>query len=56
MHHFNLKGTGPLTHHLGCTQTRDPDGTLVADPMKYIENILETYKCPLGLKPKKARP
>ena len=31
-HHFKLKGTGPLTHHLGCTYTRDPDGTVVADP------------------------
>ena len=41
---FKLKGTGPLAHHLGCTYTRDPDGTLVVDPTKYIEKLLETYE------------
>ena len=55
-HHFKLKGTGQLTHHLGCTYTRDPDGTIVADSTKYIEKILETYECTFGSKPKKVRP
>ena len=55
-HHFKLKGTEPLTHHLGCTYTRDPDGTLDADPTKYIERILESYKCTFVSKPKKSRP
>ena len=55
-HHFKLKGTGPLSHRLGCTYTRDPDGTRVADPTKYIEKILESYKYTFGSKPKKTRP
>ena len=55
-HLFKLKGTGPLTHYLGCTYTRDPDGTLVADHSKYVETILEAYEHTFGSKPKKARP
>ena len=55
-HHFKLKGTGPLTHHLECTYTRDPDGTLVADPTKNIKKILESYERTIGSNPKKARP
>ena len=54
-HHFKLKGTGPLTHHLGCTYTRDPDGTHVVDPTKYMVKILDTYKHTFGSKTKKAR-
>ena len=41
-HHFKLKGTGPLTYHLGCTYTRGPDGTLVSDPSEYTKRILES--------------
>ena len=55
-HHFKLKGTGLLTHHLGCTYTTDPDSPLVADPTKYIKKILEMYECTFGSKPKKDRP
>ena len=47
-HHFKLKVTGPLTHHLGCTYIRDPVGTLVADPTKYIKKILESYESIFG--------
>ena len=43
----------PLTRDV---LTQDPDGTLVADPTKYIKKILETFKCTFGSKPKKARP
>ena len=55
-HHFKLKEAGSCTPHLGCTYTRGPDGTLVADPTKYIKDMLETYEYTLGSKPKKARP
>ena len=44
-----IKGTGPLTHHLGCTYTRDPDGTLVADPTKSIEKILDVRELDLAM-------
>ena len=47
-HHFKLKGAGPLTHHLRSTYMRDPDGTLVVDPTKYVEKILEEYECTFG--------
>ena len=55
-HQIKIKGTGLLTHHLGCTYTRDPDGTLVADPTKYIKKVLESYEHTFGSKPRKARP
>ena len=34
VHGFKLKGVGPLTYHLGCDYTRDPDGTLVCGPRR----------------------
>ena len=45
-YNIKLKGVGPLSYHLGCGYTRDEDGTLVADPRKYVDKILESYgKC-----------
>ena len=43
---FKLKitGDGPLEYHLGCDYKLDKDGTLVAQPTKYINKILESYK------------
>ena len=49
------KGLGPISHHLGCGCTRDEDGTLVPDPRKYVEKILESYEKMFGDKPKKTR-
>ena len=34
---------------------RDEDGTLVADPRKYVETILESYEKMFGSKPNKTR-
>ena len=51
-----LKGVGLLCYHLGCGYTRDEDGTLVADPRKYVDKIPESYEKMFGEKPKKARP
>ena len=39
-----LKGVGPLEYHLGCTYKKDPDGTLAADPRRYVNKILESYE------------
>ena len=39
---LKLKGVGPISYHLACGYTRDEDGTLVADPRKYVEKILES--------------
>ena len=33
----------PHQYHHGCGYTRDEDGTLVADPRKYVDKILESY-------------
>ena len=50
---LKLKGVGPLSYHLGCGYTRDEDGTLVADPRKNVDKILESYEKMFGEKPKK---
>ena len=52
---LKLKGVGPINYHLGCGYTRDDDGTLVADPRKYVEKILESYAKTFGEKPKKTK-
>ena len=41
---LKLKGVGPINYHLGCGYTRDEDGTLAADPRKYVEKILSNMK------------
>ena len=34
---LKLKGVGPISYHLQCGYTKEEDGTLVADPRKYVE-------------------
>ena len=41
---LKIKGNGPLEYHLGCVFKPDKDGTLSAQPTKYINKILESYK------------
>ena len=41
---FKLKGTGPLTFHLGCDYFRDEQGHLCVSPKKYIERFLESFE------------
>jgi len=48
---FKLKGTGPLTFHLGCDFVRDSDGVLCIKPTKYIAKVVETYKRLFGNTP-----
>ena len=52
---LKLKGVGPINYYLGCGYTRDEDGTLVADPRKYVEKILESYEKTFAEKPKKSK-
>ena len=52
---LKLKGVGPINYHIGCGYTRDDDGTLVTDPRKYVEKILESYEKTFGEKPKKTK-
>ena len=49
---FKLKGTGPITFHLGMDFYRDEDGTLCIAPRKYIEKMLGTYERLFGSPPK----
>ena len=55
-YNLKLKGVGPLEYHLGCTYKKDPDGTLAADPRRYVNKILESYERVFKKKPRKARP
>ena len=41
---LKIKGDGPLEYHLGCDYKPDKDGTLAAQPTRYINMILESYK------------
>ena len=42
-YHLKVKGDGPLTYHLGADYSQDPDGTMVSEPMNYIEKLKETH-------------
>ena len=55
-YNLKLKGVGPLEYHLGCTYKKDPDGTLAADPRRYVSKILESYERMFKEKPRKSRP
>ena len=55
-YNLKLKGVGPLECHLGCTYKKDPDGTLAADPRRYVNKILESYERMFKEKPRKSRP
>ena len=55
-YNLKLEGVGPLEYHLGCTYKKDPDGTLAADPRRYVNTILESYERMFKEKPRKSRP
>ena len=55
-YNLKLKGVAPLEYHLGCTYKKDPDGTLAADPRRYVNKILESYERMFEEKPRKSRP
>ena len=50
-YNFKVKGTGPIQFHLGADFERDPDGTLVMSPTKYISRMVQTYERFYGCKP-----
>ena len=53
-YNLKLKGVGPLEYQ--CTYKKDPDGTLAADPRRYVNKILESYERMFKVKPRKSRP
>ena len=40
---LKVEGDGPLSHHLGADYTKDNDKTLVCQPKKYIDRLVESY-------------
>jgi hypothetical protein len=50
-YNFKLKGSGPMSFHLGCGFERDCDGILVMDPKKYIDKMIQGYEHLFGCKP-----
>ena len=48
---FKLKGTGPITFHLGMGFFWDDDGVLCISPKCYIEWMISTYLTLFGTKP-----
>ena len=42
-YNFKLKGSGPLSFHLGCRFRRDLDDRLTMDPSKCIEKMMVAY-------------
>ena len=43
-YHLKVKGDGKLSYHWGADYFEDPDGTLVSQPMKYIDKLADTHK------------
>jgi Reverse transcriptase (RNA-dependent DNA polymerase) len=48
---FKLKGTGPISFHLGMDFTRDEDNTFCISPTKYIDKLVKNYEKTFGMKP-----
>ena len=55
-YNLKLKGVGPLEYNLGCTYKKDPDGTLAADPRRYVNKILESSERLFKERPRKTWP
>ena len=51
-HKFKLKGSGPITYHLGMNFFWDPDGMLCIEPKKYLIRLFKSYKRMFGESPK----
>ena len=50
-HKFKLKGTGPMSFHIGCDYKRDSHGVLCISPTKCIGKIVDGYKQMFGCSP-----
>jgi hypothetical protein len=50
-YNFKLKGTGPITFHLGMDFFRDSNGVLCIAARKYVEKMVMMYEQHFGLKP-----
>jgi hypothetical protein len=48
---FKLKGTGPISFHLGMDITIDEDGVMCMAPQRYIEKMIANYERMFGAPP-----
>ena len=48
---FKLKGTGPISYHLGCDFFRDEEGVLCFVPRKYIDKMISIFEIMFRSKP-----
>ena len=51
-HKLKLKGTGPMSYHLGCDYFRDKKGVLCGSPRTYVEKLIGAYERMFGAKPR----
>ena len=51
-YNFKLKGSGPITYHLGSDFQRDTHNILCMSPTKYIARMIDNYTRMFGSKPK----
>ena len=49
---YKLKGTGPISFHLGCDFFRDVNGVLCMAPRKFVDKLSLSYERHFGEKPK----
>ena len=50
-YNFKLKGSGPMSFHLGCGFERDQHGTLCMNPRTFIDKMLQAYEQMFGASP-----
>ena len=52
-YNFKLKGDGPIDYHIGLNYYKDKDGTLIQQPLKYIDRMIKSYEDTYKELPKK---
>ena len=52
-YNFKLKGSGPISFHLGCGFEQDRYNLLYMNPKKYIEKMMQSYERMFGERPNK---
>ena len=51
-YHLKLRGSGPISYHLGCDFFRDDKGVMCMSPKRYIERAIDTNSRIFGEHPK----
>jgi len=52
-YNFKLKGTGPISYHLGQTFSRNENGEMEISAKRYVDKMMDTYVQLYGEKPRK---